>query len=489
MSECQLRQSTHPLVGGIHPETHKTESLKQQCMMLPTPPELIFPLHFSGGGPGHALVSVGDRVQQGTPIIQTESGIVHAASRAGVVTAISEHPLAHPSQGPSVCLFIRTDSAGPSLTLPLRSSWTAEALRQRAMEAGILGLGGAGFPSHQKWGDTLHTLLINGAECEPYLTADDTLMQQDADAVIQGAVALAENLNLTRIVIGIEDNKPDALEQLKKAIAESSSSYLFEVVVVPTKYPSGGERQLIWLTLGLEIGSGRRPVDHGIVVHNPGTLAALAHSIDGNPLIERVVTVTGDAVPAPQNVIVPIGTPIRHILNHAGVDSYGDLQLTVGGPLMGFTVHATEAPVVKTTNCLLLRAPTQQPIEPCIRCGLCAEACPVQLQPQRLFQMVSHGALAAAGHEGLADCIECAACNAVCPSHIPLASWFQHGRYSLQEEAQQTAIADQARQRFEARQARLTRLAQEQEARRKARRTQNSDMLAKVRAARGAKSE
>lgn len=481
MADCRVRRSQTQLIGGIHPDMHKAESTQLPAAPIATPDCLLFPIHFSGGGAGEALVSVGDRVAQGTPIIQTVSGLIHVASRAGQVVAIEPHPLAHPSQAASPCIQIQTDQEGEKLTLDPLQAPDAAAIRERAMAAGIVGLGGAGFPSHRKWINGLHTLVINAAECEPYLTADDTLMRQDPHGVIRGASALARALGIKQIVIGIEDNKPNALSALQSAIEDVHASHDFEIVVVPTQYPSGGERQLIWLTLAIEVTSQQHPVDHGILVHNPGTLAALAQSLDGSPITDRIITVTGHGVATPQNLIVPIGTPVSVLLHHAGLDRSQNWQMTVGGPMMGFPLHSTDAPVLKTTDCILVRSPTQQPIEPCIRCGACAEVCPVQLQPQRLFQMLSQEAIGAAAHEGLADCIECAACNVVCPSHIPLASWFQSGRAQLREEAKQTLIADQARQRFEARQARMVRVAEEQERRRRERRGKSGDLLAKAR--------
>ena len=481
MAEYRLRQSHTALVGGIHPETHKAISLSRPCQSIPTPEHLLFPLHFSGGGAGEALVAVGDHVDQGTPIIRTESGLVHVASRSGWVVSCDPQPLAHPRHEPSPCIHIQTDPGGQAITLPPLQMADAETIRTRAMAAGIVGMGGAGFPSHQKWAASLTTLLINGAECEPYLTADDTIMRDQADAVIQGAATLATALGIAQIVIGIEDNKPEALAALQQAISEVEARQSFEIIVVPTKYPSGGERQLIWLTLELEISSRQHPIDQGILVHNPGTLAALHFSLQGQPITDRIITVTGEGVPRPQNFRVPIGTPIRELLIHAGLVQSTPYQVTVGGPMMGFELHSVDAPVIKTTNCILVREAVRQQIEPCIRCGACAEVCPVQLQPQRLYQMLSQDALGAADHEGLSDCIACAACNVVCPSNIPLASWFQHGRHQLREVAKQATIANQARQRFQAREARLTRVAADQERRRHERRSKSGDLLAKAR--------
>ncbi len=484
MADLNIQTTRFQLPGGIEPEMHKACSTETPLEQLDTPKHLYFPVHYSGGGRGESLVHVGQRVSRGTPIIQTDSGVVHCASRGGQIVCVEPRAVLHASNDISDTIVIETDERLDQDYLePLSWPWTREILIQRALDAGIIGLGGAGFPSHQKWG-AQHTLVINAAECEPYLTADDLLMRVDAHSIVRGACLLARTFEIQRIVIGIEDNKSHALDALTTAIQSARSDCHFEIVVLPTRYPSGGERQLIWLTLGEEIQSGQRPSQHGILVHNPGTLAALSRAVDGKPITDRIVTLTGDQMRSPKNVLAPIGTPLTELLAAGHTDLEHISSLVIGGPFMGFEVMHHDVGMTKTTNCVLVRDPMPLPIEPCIRCGACAEACPVNLQPQLLLNALESQALERASHEGLADCIECAACNVVCPSHIPLAQWFRHGRARLQADTEAQQRADAARLRFTSRTERLERLAKEQEARRTARRAQSVDALARVRQAR-----
>ena len=485
MAEYQIRRCDRHLTGGIHPETHKQLSTAEPCVFVETPTRLLFPIHFSGGGPGEALVRVGDPVAKGTPIIRCQSGIVHVASRAGTVLEVTDHAMAHPSSERSACIVIEPDGLDRQDYLsPMNWPFDAETLRERAIEAGILGLGGAGFPSFKKWSNRTQTLIINAAECEPYLTADDTLIRIDTHSMIRGACLLSRTLDIQTIVIGIEDNKPEALEAIECALKESRSDCFFDIVLLDTKYPSGSARQLVWLTLGIEVPTGSRSVEAGVIVHNPGTLAALSRAIDGKPITDRIITLTGESFTRPKNVIAPIGTPISHLIAATDTNPQSLHSVIIGGPMMGYRVTDFSAGITKTTNCLLAREVEVQPESPCIRCGACATACPVRLQPQQMVAALKGDALNRAIHEGLGDCIECAACNAVCPSNIPLAEWFRRGRFEMKERAREHQQASDARDRFEARNTRLERLAQEQEAKRAARKAKSADALNKARKAR-----
>ncbi len=484
MAEWQIRHTEARLRGGIYPETFKALSAGKPLRQLPNPGALIFPVHHSGGGEGTVLVKEGQSVRQGTPLIETVSGVLHRASRSGVISSVAPHPTLATGDTPSLCVHLTPDpQIETERCLPIEPSPSADMLVHLAKDAGLIGLGGAGFPSHQKWLGQRHTLLINAAECEPYLTADDTLLRHFADKVVMGADALATAFEIPRVVIGIEDNKPEAQVALQQAVLDLKSTRLFECVVMETKYPSGGERQLIALTLGQEVPSGQRPSDLGIVVHNPGTLAALADALAGLPLIERIVTVTGPSIEQPQNWLAPIGTPVSHLLEISGLLN-PDARITLGGPMMGRPIEALAAGITKTTHCLLARPKTGWQASPCIRCGACADACPVDLQPQQLYFALEGHALSLANHEGLSDCILCAACNAVCPASIPLAETFALGRHELKERQQSQARADAARVRFEARTERLERVAEEQAKKREARRQASRDLLAKARLAR-----
>ncbi|MEC9076746.1 MAG: electron transport complex subunit RsxC [Pseudomonadota bacterium] len=485
MADYQIRRCERQLEGGIHLETHKGLSTTDSCVFVDDPKRLIFPIHFSGGGPGEALVTVGDAVSQGTPIIKCQSGITHFASRAGTVIDITDHAVMHPSAIKSASIIIEPNGLEDQNYLdPLAWPFDADTLRHRAFEAGILSLGGAGFPSFKNWSDGTQTLIINGAECEPYLTADDTLMRIDTNSMIRGACMLSQSLDIKTIIIGIEDNKPEALEAIESALKESRSDCYFDIVLLDTKYPSGSERHLVWLTLGIEVPTGSRAVESGVIVHNPGTLAALSHAIDGKPITDRIVTLTGEVLAAPQNIIVPIGAPISHLIEATDTNPESLTSITVGGPMMGYSVTNFTAGITKTTNCLLAREVDIKLESPCIRCGACATVCPVRLQPQQMVFALKGGSLDRAIHEGLTDCIECAACNAVCPSHIPLAEWFRLGRFEARDKANDQRLAAEARERFEARNMRLERIALEKEAKRTVRQAKTADALEKARKAR-----
>ncbi len=485
MAEYQIRRCERRLEGGIHPETHKELSTADPCLFVDDPKRLVFPIHCSGGGPGEALVTIGDTVSQGTPIIKCRNGIIHVASRAGTVIDITDHAITHPSTDESPSIIIELNGLKDQCYLePLVWPFDADTLKDRAIEAGILGLGGAGFPSFRKWSDGTQTLIINAAECEPYLTADDTLMRIDTHSMIRGACMLAQTLDIKTIVIGIEDNKVEALEAIEGTLKESRSDCFFDIVLLDTKYPSGSARQLVWLTLGIEVPTGSRSVEVGVIVHNPGTLAALSRAIDGKPVTDRIVTLTGEALIAPKNVIAPIGTPISHLIEATETNPASLNSIIVGGPMMGYPVTELTAGITKTTNCLLAREVEIPHESPCIRCGACASACPVRLQPQQMVFALKGGSLDRAIHEGLMDCIECAACNAVCPSQIPLAEWFRLGRFEARHKANQQRLAAEARERFEARNARLERIAREQDAKRAARKAKTADALQKARKAR-----
>ncbi|HCR80716.1 MAG TPA: electron transport complex subunit RsxC, partial [Alcanivorax sp.] len=341
-------------------------------------------------------------------------------------------------------------------------------------DAGVAGLGGAGFPTSVKvnLGDhqRVEQLIINAVECEPYITADDRLMRERADEIVLGIQILQYLLNPHDTLIGIEDNKPEAIAALRAACADSD----VEVRVVPTKYPSGGEKQLIQLLTGKEVPSGSIPAQCGVVCQNVGTAWAVKRAVhDGEPLLSRITTVTGDAVARPGNYEVWLGTPVADLLHHAGVDKERLGRLVMGGPMMGFTLHDPSVPVVKTSNCVIAASaeelPEPPPEQACIRCGACAEVCPANLLPQQLYWYAKTDDFERAQHHNLMDCIECGACAYVCPSHIPLVQYYRYAKGEIRTQTAEQIKADRARERFEARQARLEREQAEKEARRRAR--------------------
>ncbi|MED5388872.1 MAG: electron transport complex subunit RsxC, partial [Pseudomonadota bacterium] len=340
--------------------------------------------------------------------------------------------------------------------------------------AGIAGMGGAGFPTSIKvnLGDhqRVEELIINAVECEPYITADDRLMRERADEIITGIHILQYLLNPRRTLIGIEDNKPEAVSAIKRACKGCD----IEVRVVPTKYPSGGEKQIIQLLTGKEVKSGQLPAQVGVVCQNVGTAYAIKRAVvEGEPLLSRVTTLTGEGVREPGNMEVLLGTPVRDLLQYGGVDPDNLGRLVMGGPMMGFTLHNPAVPVVKTTNCIIAATaeelPEPPPEQPCIRCGSCAEVCPANLLPQQLYWHAKNDDLERAQHHNLMDCIECGACAYVCPSHIPLVQYYRYAKGEVRQQAADQVKADKARQRFEARQARIEAEKAEKEARRQAR--------------------
>jgi electron transport complex protein RnfC len=316
----------------------------------------------------------------------------------------------------------------------------------------------------------IRTLIINGTECEPYITADDILMRERAREIVEGTQIIAHLVDVTEVLIGIEDNKPESIAAMRQA-AEGAG---FEIVVFHTKYPSGGEKQLIEILTGQQVPSGGLPSDLGIVCQNVGTAVAVRDAIlEGKPLISRITTVTGESVTEPGNFEVLLGTPMRHLLSLAGYRAPDNNRLVMGGPMMGFTVPGPDVPVVKTTNCIL--APTEEELptpaaaQACIRCGMCAEACPASLLPQQLFWFAQGQEWEKSEQHNLFDCIECGACSYVCPSHIPLVQYYRASKAEILRQRRDNLKSEHSRHRFEARQERLAREEAEKEARRAAR--------------------
>ena len=460
--------------GGIHPPEMKTQSNGTPLRQLPLADRFIIPLKQHIGHEGELCVKPGDKVLRGQPLTFGNGRMlpVHAPT-SGTVEAIGPHMTAHPSGLAELSVFIVPDGEDRWIerhTVADYRQLPREEVVKRIHQAGVAGLGGAGFPTATKLKGGLNstrTLIINAAECEPYITADDRLMQDCADEVLEGCRILAWVLQAERVLIGIEDNKPDAIAALKRALNGSSD---LQLRVIPTKYPSGGAKQLTKILTGKEVPHGGRSSDIGVLMQNVGTAYAVKRAIiDGEPLTERVVTLTGEAVLKPGNVWGRLGTPVSHLLQQAEFQPQPQQMVIMGGPLMGFTLPALDVPVVKITNCLLapsaseMGAPQQE--LSCIRCSACADACPANLLPQQLY-WYSQGAdhdKARAYH--IDDCIECGACAWVCPSNIPLVQYYRQEKAELRAidlEAKRTA---EAKARFEARQARLEREKQEREAR------------------------
>lgn len=465
--------------GGIHPPENKTQSSGVSIRQATLPARVYIPLQQHIGAPAKPIVHVGDHVLKGQKIGEATGFVslpVHA-STSGVVEAIGLHPVQHPSQIDSVCITIKSDGEERWIERQPIVDYRARSKKEildRIRDAGIAGMGGAGFPSVVKLGvksDTkIEQLILNAVECEPYITADDRLMQERADQIVAGLEIMAWLVEPKEILIGIEDNKPHAINAMRKACEGKP----IDVVVVPTKYPSGGEKQLIHLLTGKEVRSGGLPADVGVVCQNTGTAYAVKRAVlDGEPLISRITTLTGDAVTHKGNYEVLLGTPVADLLLQAGLQRDRMHRLVMGGPMMGFSIHDPSVPVVKTTNCLL--APTEKefpdpaPEQPCIRCGSCANACPVNLLPQQLYWFAKAKEFDKAAHFNLFDCIECGACAYVCPSSIPLVQYYRFAKGSIRTAEQEARKSDHARTRFEARKARHEKEEQEKELKRQER--------------------
>lgn len=488
------KQSNPPVYsfhGGIHPPENKAQSLALPLGKPSLPSELVLPLGQHIGQASRPLINVGDRVQKGQAIAINNgflSSFLHAPT-SGQISAIESRPVAHPSGLSDMCIILTPDQADEWIELEPLENWRdiskTDVLTFLA-EKGIIGMGGAGFPTQVKLqGAHKHPLthfIINAAECEPYITADDMLIREKTLELILGIEILQHLVEAKHVVIGIEDNKPTAIAALEKLLKERQSS--IQVAVVPTKYPSGGEKQLIQLLTEKEVPSGQYPADIGILCQNVGTCVAVYEAIKhGRPLISRFTTLTGDALKAPQNVEVLLGTPISHLLDYADLQDKKLTRLVMGGPMMGFTLDSSDVPVVKTTNCVLAATkkelPQPAPEQACIRCGMCEQACPASLLPQQLLWFAKSQEHEKAEHYNLFDCIECGACSYVCPSSIPLVQYYRHSKSEIREAREAAVKSDIAKQRFEARKARQEAEAAEKEAKRLARQSASAKPAAK----------
>jgi len=478
--------------GGIHPPEMKTQSNGTPLSELPLPHRFIIPLKQHIGHEGEICVAPGDRVLRGQPLTFGTGRMlpVHAPT-SGVIEAIGQHMTAHPSGLSELCVFLTPDGEDrwiPRDPLPDYRQHSRADIVQRIHDAGVAGLGGAGFPTATKLKGGLrgvNTLIINAAECEPYITADDRLMQDYAAEVLEGCRILAWVLQAERVLIGIEDNKPEAIAALKQALGSDRD---LQIRVIPTKYPSGGAKQLTRILTGKEVPHGGRSTDIGVLMQNVGTAWAVKRAIvNGEPITERVVTLTGEAIAQPRNVWSRLGTPISHLLHHVGFTPTSRQMVIMGGPLMGFTLPSLDVPVVKITNCILAPSATEMgnndDEQSCIRCSACADACPAKLLPQQLYWYSQGGDHDKARAHHIDDCIECGACAYVCPSNIPLVQYYRQEKAELRAIDLEAKRTLEAKARFEARQARLERekLAREarhEEAKQRVARSDNGELAA-----------
>ncbi len=478
----------HRFHGGLRLAGHKAESSGAGLQPCAMPAVLHVSMLQHAGTPARACVAAGDLVAAGQRIGVAQGEVsadVHSPS-AGRVLAVEPRALARFPGLDAVHVVIETGAAPAAQALPALD-WQAgdpAALRERIRAAGVVGLGGAGFPTEGKLSVARELLVLNGAECEPWIACDDALLREHADEVVRGGRLLARVVGAGRVLLAIEDTMPEALAAARAAVAAVGDDDI-AVVEVPTIYPEGGERQLIQVLTGREVPRGGLPRDIGVIVQNVATARAAWRAVAlGEPLASRVVTVTGRGVARPGNFVVPIGTPVSHLVEQAGGYTDAAARLLLGGPMMGQALAHDEFPIGKQDNCVLVLSADEcadrEPEMPCIRCGDCASACPAQLLPQQLLWHVRAGNLERAQDQGVFDCIECGCCDLVCPSHIPLTQPFRQAKLAIRTRAVETQRALAARERHDARGQRLQRESAERAERDEARKasTAGADAVA-----------
>lgn len=477
MSEVGGKVTTAPFDfhGGIHPPENKLQTRDRPVRDLPLMARYVLPLHMHIGAAARPVVQVGEQVGKGQVLAQATdfiSATIHAPT-SGMVVAIDDHLIPHPGGLAAPSIQIVADGADRWADMP--EPWPDYAtrspteLRTRLRESGVVGLGGAVFPTSAKLATgavEVGTLVLNGAECEPYITCDDRLMRETPADIIVGAQIVLHMLGAAQCLIGIEDNKPEALAAMSAAAAVDPR---FRVVSVPTRYPAGGEKQLLRMLTGIEVPRGRRAMEYGLICLNVATAASVHQAIvHGKPVIDRIVTLTGGGVQQPDNFRVRIGTLMSDVVAAGGGYRRGVDRLIMGGPMMGFSLPDDTVPAVKATNCILALRPEDRPAEPtpqpCIRCSLCAEACPADLLPQQLYWYARSRQFDRAVAYHLFDCIECGVCSAVCPSHIPLVDYYRFAKTEVWAQEREKSKATVARDRFEFRKERLERQKAEREA-------------------------
>lgn len=468
------------LTGGVHPAENKRQSSETDIVICPIPEQLMIPLSMHAGKDAIPMVSVGDKINCGQDIAEADSAISAFINSpvSGTITDIRKVPVVNRSGLEETVLVIADDKncICHYNTVHEWRHYSPEQLLEKMRLAGVVGLGGAGFPIDQKINSSRsvsHTLLLNGAECEPFISCDDRAMREFSINVLEGAVILSRILGCEHIQIAIEDNKPEAIaimvDNIKKCHDKCEANKInIEVIEIPTRYPSGGERQLIEIITGKQVPSGSYPSALGYTVQNVGTALAVYDAIVlDKPLIDRIVTVTGNGVSKPGNYRVTIGTPIRYLLEFAGWDESRTETLIHGGPMMGYSIPDPDRPISKISNCIIAGTleefPKPLPERNCIRCGQCADACPVSLLPQQLLWFSKSGDTEKALQHKLMDCIECGACAYVCPSQIPLVDYYRYLKSECKSKAASKLKSEQSKQRFDNRQLRLEQQKQEKQ--------------------------
>jgi len=444
---------------GVHPPDSKALTNTVAIRRMPFPDEVILPLRQNAGAPAKLIVAVGDHVERGDKIGEAQGYVsvpIHATA-TGTVKAIDWWP--HPDGKVERAVRIEVDRFSPQLPRPrIVPEWdglTPDQVRSAVQDAGVVGLGGAAFPTHVKLNppeDTpIELLLINGAECEPYLTSDHRVMVEYPQRVHFGIRIMMQCLGVDRAVIGVENNKPDAIERLRATVPPDLK---IEVIGLTVKYPQGAEKMLIKAVTGREVPSGKLPMHVGAVVQNVGSIAAIAEVFEtGYPLIERIVTVTGPGIRHPQNLIVPVGTRVRDVIEFCGGLTDDATEVIFGGPMMGMPQPDLDVPILKGTSGVvaLTEAESARPEAlPCIHCGRCLEACPVFLNPQTLGQLAQVGRYDEMADHHLMDCMLCGSCSYVCPSNIPLSQMFALSKGGLRRQQEREKREAEERKEGEA---------------------------------------
>ena len=427
--------------GGVHPPYSKELSKDKPIQIAGIPESLVIPLVQHIGTPCEPTVSPGDKVKQGQ-LIGKAQGFVSAPVHSPVSGTVKKVEKAlHPLGQYVSAVSVQSDGQEEKDYLEPMGDRIEEldpkAIVDRVMNAGIVGLGGATFPAHVKFSPPkekpIDTFIINGCECEPYLSADHRLMLERAEDIVSGAKMIGKVLRVSRIIIAVEENKPDALQAMNTAIDSRNMISM----VTATKYPQGAEKVLIKALLGREVPSGGLPMDVGVVVSNVGTALAVCEAVrDGKPLIDRVVTLTGNGVNAPGNFLVKIGTPTSYLVEHAGGFAGTPGKLIMGGPMMGIAQPSLDVPVIKGTSGILILQ--EEPFMheehlPCIKCSFCVQACPVSLLPSKLSVIAEAKNWKLAEVYGVNDCIECGSCAYVCPSKRPIVQFIKTAKLKLRE--------------------------------------------------------
>lgn len=426
--------------AGVHPPGNKLAATRS-IERISLPDKVMLPLQQHIGSPAQALVKRGDVVKVGQKVAEAGPGFCSAPVHATISGEVAQIPaLVSPISGePVIGVIIESDGKDEWVELSPKEpeALSAEEVLARIKDAGIVGLGGAAFPTHVKLArppdNPVHSIIVNGAECEPYITADERLMLEESGRILQGLKIIMRALKVNKAYIAIEDNKPEAIKKMRRAVTEQDLPGRVIVQAVEAKYPMGAEKTLVKAILGVEVPEGGFPTDIGIVVQNVATLAAVYDAVVcGKPLLERVVTVTG-SVKESRNLLARIGTPACHLIAQCGgADAAAD-EVVFGGPMMGIAQASWEAPIVKSTNCVLVKRSDVRTERGCIRCGRCIESCPMSLVPLMFASCVKKAQYDGLSAYYISSCVECGACAYDCPANIPIVAYVKVGKSELRK--------------------------------------------------------